>query len=70
MRLKFKIMKCDCGGTEKKTKVSKEISLAGRKVFVKNIDAWVCEKCGETYFDGETLIKIERQVQRRERQAA
>ena len=48
MSLKFKIMKCDCGGTEKKTKVSKEISLAGRKVFVTNIDAWICEKRGET----------------------
>lgn len=63
-------MKCDCGGTEKRHKVSKEISLAGQKVFVQNIDAWVCDKCGETYFDGETLIKLEKQLQNREKQAA
>lgn len=63
-------MKCDCGGTEKKQKVSTEINLAGQKVFVQNIDAWVCDKCGETYFDGETLIKLEKQLQKREKQAA
>ena len=63
-------MKCDCGGTEKKQKVSKEISIAGGRFFVENLDAWVCEKCGETYFDGETLLKIEKQIQKRERQAA
>ncbi len=63
-------MKCECGGNERKRKVSKEVSLAGRKVYVENVDAYVCDKCGETYFDGAALLRIEKQVQKRERLAA
>lgn len=63
-------MKCECGGTEKKKKISTELELAGQKVFVENIDAKVCDKCGDVYFNLDTLIKIEEQIQRRERQAA
>ncbi len=59
-------MKCNCGGNEKKGKVTKEVNLAGRKVLVENVDAYVCDKCGETYFDGATLLRLEKQVQQRE----
>jgi YgiT-type zinc finger domain-containing protein len=65
-----KNMKCECGGNERKRKVSKEVSLAGRKVYVENVDAYVCDSCGETYFDGAALLRIEKQVQKRERIAA
>ncbi len=65
-----KIMKCACGGNERRRKVSKEISLAGQKIFVENVDAFVCDKCGEIYFDGSTLLKLEKQVQKKVKIAA
>ena len=63
-------MKCECGAVEQKKKISKEISAAGMKVWVENIDELVCENCGEICFDGETLLKLERDIKRRERIAA
>ncbi|MGH9947697.1 MAG: YgiT-type zinc finger protein [Pyrinomonadaceae bacterium] len=59
MRQASKIENCNCGGIIRETKVSRTIPLAGRNIKVENIKASVCEDCGETYFDGPSLLKIE-----------
>ena len=59
MKAKVNPAKCDCGGTMTLRRVSKTITLAGRKVRVENVEAFVCAKCGETYIDGPTLLKLE-----------
>ena len=50
---------CDCGGSMKKTQVTKTIPLAGRLVRVEDIQSFLCDECGEVYFDGPTLLKLE-----------
>ena len=64
MKTSTKTMKCDCGGNATKRIISKTIPLGGRRVPVKNIEAFVCEKCGEIYFDGPTILKLGRQVKK------
>lgn len=63
-------MKCECGGNEQKKKVSREISLGGQNIFVQDVDAFVCDKCGETYFDAESLLLLEEQILKQEPVAA
>lgn len=63
-------MKCKCGGIERKEKVSKEITLAGQKMVVRNVDAYVCDKCGEVYLNAAALLRIEKRVLKQERLAA
>ncbi|MDQ3490093.1 MAG: YgiT-type zinc finger protein [Acidobacteriota bacterium] len=29
-----------------------------------NIPAFVCEKCGEIYFDGPSVLKVERRLEK------
>ncbi len=43
----------------KKTRLSKTVPIAGRRIKVENVEAFVCEECGEVYFDGPTLLKLE-----------
>lgn len=62
-----KSSECECGGVEQKKKISKEISIAGTTIWVENMDAFVCEKCGEIYFNGEELLKLEKKSRRQER---
>jgi YgiT-type zinc finger domain-containing protein len=51
--------KCSCSGVLKKTRLSKTIPIAGRRVEVENVEGFVCETCGEVFFDGPTLLKLE-----------
>lgn len=59
MKELFKIKKCNCDGIMKQTIVSRTIPLAGRNVNIENIKASVCERCGEIYLDGPSILKIE-----------
>lgn len=37
----------------------------GRKIVtVNNIPAFICPKCGEKYFDGPTVVKIEKDLKK------
>lgn len=62
MKRKVIPKKCDCNGTMVRRRVSKTIPLAGQRLHVKDIEASVCEACGEIYLDGPTLLKLEKKL--------
>jgi YgiT-type zinc finger domain-containing protein len=54
-------MDCNCTN-QRRTKVTKEIPLARTRVLLENATAWVCQDCGEIYFDGKTIDRIYRDL--------
>ncbi len=52
---------CYCKNT-KREKVTREIPLAGKRVLLKNVTAWVCQDCGEPFFNGKFLLKLEKKL--------
>ena len=50
---------CECGGEMKNTPICATIPIAGRRLKVKDIPGSRCVKCGEVYFDGPSLLKLE-----------
>jgi YgiT-type zinc finger domain-containing protein len=54
-------MDCNCKNM-KREKVTREIPLAGKKVLLKNVTAWVCQDCGEPFFNGKFLLKLEKKL--------
>jgi YgiT-type zinc finger domain-containing protein len=52
---------CSCRNT-KREKVTEEISLAGKKVLLKNVTAWVCQECGAAFFNGKFILKLEKKL--------
>ncbi len=61
-------MDCNCKNT-KREKVTREIPLAGKKVLLKNVTAWVCQDCGEPFFNGKFLLKLEKKLRRSAKKA-
>lgn len=54
-------MKCDtCGGNFDNRDVTYRIELGGRLIVVENVPARVCGQCGETYFSGPTVERIQK----------
>ncbi len=49
-----------CGGKTIKKKVRKPHWLRDRLYLVENVEAEVCNECGERYFHAETLDAIDR----------
>lgn len=47
-----------CDGIAKPTLVKRTFERHGQKFEYENIPALVCNKCGETYFDGVAIEKI------------
>lgn len=45
-------------------KITKEITLAGQKIMLENVDAKVCQKCGEIYLDGKMLLALEAELEK------
>jgi len=43
-----------CGGKTKRGRVRAENWWGDTLAFVENVPAWVCEDCGEPYFEAET----------------
>ncbi len=64
MKVKAKTVDCECGGIAQKRFVSRVFSTGGRRTEVQNIPAFVCERCGEVYYDGPSILKIERKLER------
>lgn len=53
-------MTCEfCGGKTAKKKVRKPHWLRGRLYLVENVEAEVCNECGERYFHAKTLDAID-----------
>lgn len=48
-----------CGGKTSKKKVRKQHWLHGRLYIIENVEAEVCQECGERYFHARTLDAID-----------
>jgi len=56
-------MKCEvCGAETAKKQVRKPHWLKGKLYIVENVEAEVCQDCGERYFHATTLDRIDRLV--------
>lgn len=54
-------MLCEfCCGETRKKKVKKQLWLRNRLYVVENVEAEVCQECGERYFHATTLDAIDR----------
>ena len=51
-----------CGGETRKKKVKKQHWLRNRLYIVENVEAEVCQECGERYFHATTLDTIDRHL--------
>jgi YgiT-type zinc finger domain-containing protein len=49
-----------CGGETRKKRVKKQHWLRGRLYIIENVEAEVCQECGERYFHATTLDVIDR----------
>ena len=67
MKVSAKYIPCDCGGRAVKQTAPAKFKKGRSNIVVENIPAFVCENCGEFYFDGPSILKIERKL---EKQAA
>ena len=57
-------MKCEfCQGETVSRKVRKHHWLEGRLYLVENVEAEVCQECGERYYHARTLDKIDAMIQ-------
>jgi YgiT-type zinc finger domain-containing protein len=52
---------CSCRN-QKQQKVTREIPLAGKRVLLKNVTAWVCQDCGEHFYNGKFITKLEKKL--------
>jgi YgiT-type zinc finger domain-containing protein len=60
---------CNCENLVKR-KVTDTIPIAGRMVKVEDIPARVCADCGEVQFEGRFILDLEKELLKREKQAA
>jgi YgiT-type zinc finger domain-containing protein len=49
-----------CGGDTRKKRVKRQHWLQGKLYIIENVDAEVCNECGERYFHATTLDNIDR----------
>ncbi len=49
-----------CSGNTAKTTVKKQHWLKGKLYIIENVEAEVCNQCGERYFHAKTLDAIDR----------
>ncbi|MBI4744645.1 MAG: type II toxin-antitoxin system MqsA family antitoxin [Actinobacteria bacterium] len=56
-----------CGGTIKKKKVRVDYRWGNELTILENVPAWVCNQCGEKYFDTEVAKKMERLAKAKEK---
>ena len=57
---KNNIMECEfCGGQTTSKKVKKQHWFKKKLYIVENVDAEVCQDCGERYFNAKTLDDID-----------
>lgn len=60
-----KHLECEfCDGVTETKSVNRTFKRFGREFDFENIEAEVCPKCGEIYFDGKMLKEIEEKIRR------
>lgn len=56
-------MKCYfCGGEMKKGKTTYTVNKKGYHLLIDEVPAWICEQCGEPYFEGDVVDAIQKIV--------
>jgi YgiT-type zinc finger domain-containing protein len=56
----MKVDLCEyCNGEVENRVIRARFSFKGETVYVDNVPAWVCAKCGEQYFDAPVYKKLE-----------
>ena len=48
----------------KSEKVTQKVPIGKQFVLLENVDAKVCQKCGEIYLDGKMILDIESQIEK------
>ena len=56
-----------CEGNIEEKQVLARVRYRGQTIYVENVPAWVCSKCGEQYFDAPVYKRLEEIVHQRER---
>lgn len=65
MKVSAKDIPCECGGRAIRQFALAKFEIGGRTETVERIPAFICEKCGEIYYDGPSIVKIERKLERK-----
>ena len=65
MKASAKFVPCDCGGRALSQFAAATFNVGGIRETVEKIPAFVCEKCGEVYYDGPSIVKTERKLERK-----
>jgi YgiT-type zinc finger domain-containing protein len=56
-------MKCYfCGGEMKSGKTTYTVNKKGYHLLIDDVPAWICEQCGEPYFEGDVVDAIQKLV--------
>ncbi len=56
-----------CEGEMKPRRILARFRYRGQTIYVENVPAWVCDKCGEEYFDAPVYKSLEEIARQRER---
>ena len=56
-----------CEGEMEQRRVLARFRYKGQTIYIEDVPAWVCPKCGEQYFDAPVYKRLERIAQQRER---
>lgn len=56
-----------CAGEMKQRRILARFRYRGQTIYVENVPAWVCDKCGEEYFDAPVYKSLEEIARQRER---
>ena len=51
-----------CGGQRRAGRVTHSVDLGTTVVVVRNVEAQVCDQCGEPWFEDATVVRLERIV--------
>ena len=46
-------------------KVTKKIPVGKEEILLEDVEAEVCRKCGEIYFDGKLILALESEIKER-----
>lgn len=55
-----------CDGTMEHQIIMARFRYKKQTIYVENVPAWVCNQCGEVYYDAEVVERLEKIAQRRE----
>ncbi len=56
-----------CEGRVEHRRIRARFHFQGATIYVENVPAWVCTRCGEQYFDAPVYKRLEEIARRRER---